>query len=214
MPKLRITDPAWGLHPGVVRQLLAVFTVLINDASATPCGLPFPDPCPRGQMPGKYLTAALQHWQNMAELESDSSQALPPNLLPPHPAPLHFSLSCCQAETAGLAQSFGWGWGRAWLGLWRAGGEPLSSSHTPPKTVVVVSQFTGVHLTQCLDGAPQELETDGQPSEPTRCRCLWGPGPESGNPMCSAPLPSSLHVYSDHIECDLAYCLIFLTSVC
>lgn len=135
----------------------------------------------------------------MAELESDSSQALPPNLLPPHPAPLHSSLSCCQAETAGLAQSFGWGWGRAGLGLWRAG-----ESHSPPPTHLrrlwlwLVSSRGPPHSVPRW-GSPEELETDGQSSEPTRCRCLWGPGPESGNPMYLAPLPSSLHVFSDHI---------------
>lgn len=146
-------------------------------------------------MSRKCFAAALQHGQNMAELDSGNSWALPPDLLPPHPAPPHPSLRCCgqkplgwRRALAGAGLGLGWGYG----GL---GGE-RPASHTPPNAAVVVSQFTGVHFTQCLDGAPQELETDGQPSVPTRCRCLLGLGAEIGNPTCSTPLPSPFHFFS------------------
>lgn len=145
---------------------------MIGVTSALPCGLPLPDPCPRGQMYRKCFAAALQLGQSICVgfrqfPGSPSQPALPTS----RPRQLSIASPFADLEQAGLGQR---GWGVAGgVGLWQSVLGTTASLPCAPRGCSCGQVVHGV-LPQCPDGAPQELKTDGQPSVPTCCRCLLG----------------------------------------
>lgn len=140
----------------------------------------------------------------MAELESTiPGLSGPTHPLPPSPsAPPHSPLSCCQAETAGLVQSFGWG--RAGQGLWRAGGwgsNRLPAPAPPNLWLWLVSSQRSTSLSAWM-GHPKSWRQMGNQAYLPAADASWDWGLKAGTPRAQRPF---LHLFASsavRLLCD------------